>query len=78
MHFYGEAESFLLASTWCAKMSYFFGIYLSQAEEDYIFTDADVNGWIASEQYVRLVERLPSRQKAGARKIGKMRPVRRV
>ena len=78
MHFYGEAESFLLASTWCAKMSYFFDIYLSQAEEDYIFTDEDVNGWIASEQYVRLVERLPGRQRAGARKIDKMRPVRLV
>ena len=76
MHLYGDREAYCMAAAWCSKMSHLYEVYLAQANEDYIFADADIASWDTPADYVEYCAAMNPKQLSGARKIDKIRPVR--
>ena len=44
-----------MAHAWCKKMQYYYGVYCLAANEKYLYTEADHQGYLEEESFKELV-----------------------
>ena len=57
---YGKEAASSLAMEWCSRMQYFFSLWQSQADPDYCFSQADLDGYCESLEWIDFMLNIPN------------------
>ena len=62
LDYYGEWVAIAFAKAFCHRMNYLYGLWLEQADEKYVYPEADVSKWAPPAQYIKACETLDSKK----------------